>query len=104
MVNCAINQPFKLKGAFTDMVEKQIIVENESGLHARPAASLVNYVRNYKGSVEIFENGKTANLKSIISIMSMGLRKGSEVTLRIDGEDEVKFIEELAEFIAKLEG
>jgi phosphocarrier protein HPr/phosphocarrier protein len=54
--------------------------------------------------VEVFDNGKTANLKSIISIMSMGLRKGSEVTLRIHGEDEGNFIEELSEFIAKLEG
>ena len=86
------------------MVEKIVKVNNESGIHARPAASVVAFVKNYKGTVEVMNNGKKGNLKSIISIMSLGMRKGSEITLMVDGENEEKFIEELANFIETLEG
>lgn len=86
------------------MVERQVQVVNASGIHARPAASVVNFVKNYKGTVEVMNNGKKGNLKSIISIMSLGMRKGSEITLFVEGEDEENFIEELATFISNLEG
>lgn len=86
------------------MVEKIVKVTNESGIHARPAAAVVGFVKNYKGSVEVLNNGKKGNLKSIISIMSLGMRKGSEITLIVDGENEEKFINDLATFIENLEG
>lgn len=86
------------------MVEKQVTVVNESGLHARPAAAVVNFVRNYKGSVEVETNGKKGNLKSIISIMSLGMGKGSALTLQVEGENEETFAQELARFISNLEG
>lgn len=86
------------------MVEKKVTVVNESGLHARPAAAVVNFVKNYKGSVEVIANGKTGNLKSIISIMSLGMRKGSDITLIVNGDEEAEFAGKLAEFISNLEG
>lgn len=86
------------------MVEKQVTVVNKSGLHARPAAAVVNFVRNYKGSVEVETNGKKGNLKSIISIMSLGMGKGSALTLQVEGENEETFAQELARFISNLEG
>lgn len=86
------------------MVEKIVRVNNESGIHARPAASVVAFVKNYKGTVEVMNNGKKGNLKSIISIMSLGMRKGSEITLIVDGENEETFINDLAKFIENLEG
>lgn len=86
------------------MVEKIVKVTNQSGIHARPAAAVVNFVKNYKGSVEVINNGKKGNLKSIISIMSLGMRKDSEITLQITGEDEDNFACELAKFIENLEG
>lgn len=85
------------------MVEKLVKVVNPSGIHARPAAAVVNFVKNYKGTVEVINNGKKGNLKSIISIMSLGMKTGSEITLQVNGEDEETFIEELAEFISNLE-
>lgn len=86
------------------MVERTVQVVNESGIHARPAAAVVNFVKNYKGTVEVSNNGKKGNLKSIISIMSLGMKKGSDITLFVEGENEETFIEELADFITKLEG
>ncbi len=85
------------------MVEREVKVINPSGIHARPAAAVVNFVKNYKGSVEVINNGKKGNLKSIISIMSLGMKKGSDIRLQVSGEDEEEFIVKLADFIENLE-
>lgn len=84
------------------MVEKKVVVVNESGIHAPLAASVVNFVRNYNGVVEICCNEKKGNLKSILSVLSSGIKPGATVTLCIDGENEELFAKELTEFIGKL--
>lgn len=84
------------------LVEKKVVVVNESGIHAPSAASVVNFVRNYHGMIEIRCNEKKANLKSILSILSLGIKHGSVVTLCIEGENEELFANELTEFIGKL--
>ena len=86
------------------MIERQVTVVNVSGIHARPAAAVVNFVKNYKGSVEVINNGKKGNLKSIISIMSLGMRKGSNLLVQVEGDDETAFAEDLVKFISALEG
>ncbi len=86
------------------MIQRQVTVVNSSGIHARPAAAVVNFVKNYRGSVEVINNGKKGNLKSIISIMSLGMRKGSDLVVQIEGENEEKFAEDLVSFISDLEG
>ncbi len=86
------------------MIEKQVTIVNESGLHAKPASQVVNFVRNYKGQVLVSNEGKRGNLKSIISILSLGLRKGDTIRLQIEGDGEHQFAAELVEFIEKLEG
>ncbi len=86
------------------MVEKIITIINPSGLHARPANRVVEFVKDYKGEVEVVHNGKVGNLKSILMLLSMGLAKDTCVTLRVDGPNEQAFIEELALFIQSLDG
>ena len=70
------------------MVEKNVVVQNETGLHARPAASLVQFVKNFDGNVELVKDGKTANAKSIFNVMALGISKGTEITVRVDGNNE----------------
>lgn len=84
------------------MVEKTIVVNNETGLHARPAAALVQFVKNFDGDVELIKDGKTANAKSIFNVMALGISKGTEVTVRINGENEKENLEKLVEFIENL--
>lgn len=84
------------------MAERKVIVENETGLHARPAASLVQFVKNYAGEVKIIKDGKEANAKSIFNVMSLGIAKGAEIELVIDGEDDEKFADQLVDFIKNL--
>ena len=84
------------------MAERKVVVSNETGLHARPAASLVQFVKNYPGEVKIIKDGKEANAKSIFNVMSLGIAKGTEITLIAEGEDEDKFVDELVEFVENL--
>ncbi len=84
------------------MVEKTVVVKNETGLHARPAASLVQFVKNFDGTVELIKDGKTANAKSIFNVMALGISKGTEITIRIDGENEQENLDKLVEFIENL--
>lgn len=84
------------------MAERKVVVANETGLHARPAASLVQFVKNYPGEVKIIKDGKEANAKSIFNVMSLGIAKGTEISLVVEGEDEEKFADELVEFVNNL--
>ncbi|BFL72506.1 MULTISPECIES: HPr family phosphocarrier protein [Anaerococcus] len=84
------------------MAERNVVIKNETGLHARPAASLVQFVKNYPGDVKIIKDGKEANAKSIFNVMSLGIAKGTEIKLIVEGEDEDKFADELVEFIDNL--
>ncbi len=84
------------------MAERTVIVTNETGLHARPAASLVQFVKNYPGEVTIIKEDKQANAKSIFNVMSLGIAKGTEIKLIVEGDDEEKFADELVEFVENL--
>lgn len=70
------------------MIIKEIIIKNESGLHARPAALFVKQANKYKSSVHIEVGGKKINGKSMISVLSGGIKKGRKINLIIEGEDE----------------
>ena len=85
------------------MVEQNVIVKNETGLHARPAASLVQFVKNFDGKVELIKDGKTANAKSIFNVMALGISQDTEVTVRLDGENEEENLKKLLEFRENLE-
>lgn len=63
------------------------------GLHARPAAELVQIANKYKSAISLKMNDKEANAKSIITIMALGVKKNAEVTIVANGDDEVEAIE-----------
>lgn len=79
--------------------EKNVKIMNETGLHARPASQFVKKANQYKAETSIIFDGKEVNAKSIMGIMSLGISKGSQVTLKAEGKDENDAISELAEFI-----
>ncbi|MGP3779359.1 HPr family phosphocarrier protein [Halanaerobium saccharolyticum] len=79
--------------------EKTLTINNETGLHARPASQLVKKAGNFKSQIEIIVGEKEVNAKSIMGIMSLGLGKGDEITLKAEGEDADAAVEGLTEFI-----
>ena len=70
------------------MIEKDIIIINKLGLHARAAAKLVTLASSFESTIELKTKCKTANGKSIMSVMMLAANKGTEITLLIDGDDE----------------
>ncbi|MCG8485748.1 MAG: HPr family phosphocarrier protein [Clostridia bacterium] len=82
------------------MYKKEVILKNESGLHARPASVFVKEVGKYKSDINIIKDDQSYNGKSIMSILSMGASKGTKLTIAAEGEDEkeaVLFIKNLIE-------
>ena len=81
------------------MNETIFIVEAEDGLHARPAGSIAKVASQFESQVEIIAQGKTKNAKSMLSIMSLGLKKSDSVTLRATGPDAEQVTQALLKLI-----
>ncbi|WKZ40532.1 MAG: phosphoenolpyruvate--protein phosphotransferase [Anaerolineales bacterium] len=77
------------------MKQLEITINNETGLHARPAKTLVNLVKQFKSSVTIWHGEKKANAKSLISVLTLGASKGSLLKIEVNGEDEETALAEI---------
>ncbi len=80
------------------MIERDIIICNRSGLHTRPAATLVKTAARFQAEFFITKDGFEINGKSIIGVMTLAAEQGSTLTLRFEGLDE----EEMAEAVIQL--
>ena len=78
-----------------DAVERSVVLVNESGLHARPAAELVTHASRFQSDVTV--NGVDA--KSLLRIMGLGLGKGSTVALMATGPDAEAAVDALVELV-----
>ncbi len=85
------------------MVSKEVVVNNSTGLHARPATLLVKKASSFKSDVSIEFNGKKANVKSLIGVLSLGVTKDSKITVMASGDDETLAVEEIVKLIDSLE-
>ncbi len=83
------------------MKTKQFTVVDPQGIHARPASQLVAAATPFASSVELKIEEKTANLKSILSIMALGLKQGATFTLQVEGEDEEQAFTALTKLISE---
>lgn len=85
------------------MVTKEVLVKNSTGLHARPATLLVKKASAFKSDVSLEFNGKKANVKSLIGVLSLGVSKDALVKVIATGDDEALAAEEVAKLIENLE-
>ncbi|MCM0648563.1 HPr family phosphocarrier protein [Clostridium swellfunianum] len=85
------------------MVTKDVVVKNSTGLHARPATLLVKKASSFKSDVSIEFNGRKANVKSLIGVLSLGVTKNSTVKVIASGDDEALAVEEVVKLIESLE-
>ncbi len=70
------------------MKEVSVLVVDPVGLHARPATVAVNAASKFKCNVNVSFNGRSANMKSIMGVMSLGIPTQSEVVITCEGDDE----------------
>ena len=77
------------------MKEETIVIKNELGLHARPAAMLVKLSTSFDSEVELEVNGIKVNAKSIMGVLMLGANQGTEVIIRTNGDDEEQALKEI---------
>nr|WP_319489844.1 HPr family phosphocarrier protein [uncultured Caproiciproducens sp.] len=83
------------------MYSKKTIINNRTGLHARPASDFVKCAAQFKSKITIknADDDETVSAKSIILILSLSLSQGMKVEITADGEDEVKAVDTLVSLI-----
>lgn len=81
------------------MVEKEVEIVNEVGLHVRPASMLVEVANKFKSDVWIEKDGQAANGKSIMSILLLCAEKGSKINIKAEGSDATQAVEALVRVI-----
>ena len=77
------------------MIKKPVKIQLSEGLDARPIALLVQEASQYSSSVYIEVDQKQVNAKSIMAVMSLGVKQGNEVIITAEGEDEEDAIAEI---------
>jgi len=77
----------------------EIIIPNRAGLHARPAAVLVNLAKKYKATLRLRRGEETANARSVVALMGMQVSQGDRVVLEAIGPDAEAAIAELTDAV-----
>ena len=86
------------------MKEQVVIVQNRAGLHARPAAMLVQTAGTFKSSVHLEKGSEKVNGKSIMGVITLGAVFNTEIKIIADGEDEQAAVDALVKlFESKFE-
>ena len=81
------------------MFIKQATVNNQVGLHARPATFFIQKANEFKSGIWVEKEERRVNAKSLLGVLSLGIVKGTDITLIADGADEQEAVEKLAELI-----
>ncbi len=81
------------------MVKKKILVKNKLGLHARAAVKFVNLANRFGSSVRIEKDGAEIDGKSILGVLTLAAVQGSQITLKVAGNDEEKTLKALVTLI-----
>ncbi|MDQ7017330.1 MAG: HPr family phosphocarrier protein [Gammaproteobacteria bacterium] len=81
------------------MVSSDVEIINRLGLHARAAAKFVNTASGFHSHVELENNGRSVNGKSIMGVMMLAASRGTTLRLLVDGDDESEASQQLIELI-----
>ncbi len=70
------------------MISRNVTIQNNVGLHARPATFFIQKANSYKSSIWVERDDRRVNAKSLLGVLSLGIVKGMTITLIADGPDE----------------
>ena len=81
------------------LIEKKITIQNEQGLHARPAAIFVQIANKYESDIAVKKGRQEVNGKSIMGLLTLAAEKGAKLHIKVNGPDAKEAIEELEKII-----
>lgn len=82
------------------MFSKEVVVNNQVGLHARPATFFIQKANEYKSGIWVEKDERRVNAKSLLGVLSLGIVKGTSINIIGDGSDEEEAVTALAELVA----
>jgi len=82
------------------MISKEVVISNQVGLHARPATFFIQKANEYKASIWVEKDDRRVNAKSLLGVLSLGIVKGTGITIIADGSDEEEAVAALSALIA----
>ena len=82
------------------MYMKEAVVNNQVGLHARPATFFIQKANEFKSSIWVEKDERRVNAKSLLGVLSLGIVKATSINLIADGPDEKEAVEALIELIS----
>ena len=81
------------------MFVKDVMVQNQVGLHARPAPFFIQKANEFKSSIWIEKEERRVNAKSLLGILSLGIVGGTSIRIIADGADEQQAVDALVELV-----
>lgn len=81
------------------MFVKDVTVENQVGLHARPATFFIQKANEYKSSIWVEKEERRVNAKSLLGVLSLGIVSGTSIRIIADGTDEKTAVEALVKLV-----
>ena len=82
------------------MVTQEVTINNEVGLHARPATFFIQKANEFKSGIWVEKEERRVNAKSLLGVLSLGITKGTTITLLADGSDEKEAVAALSELVS----
>ncbi len=82
------------------MYMKEVVVQNQVGLHARPATFFIQKANEYKSNIWVEKNNRKVNAKSLLGVLSLGITKGLTITIGAEGSDEEDAVNVLVELVS----
>lgn len=83
-------------------MKKEFVIANEQGLHARPATTLVSKANQFKSQITLNYEGRSADMKSIMGVLSLGVTRGELIEVVIEGSDEADAMEAISKHIKEM--
>src|SRR5262245_56193773 len=83
-----------------EVLQRKVLLANPNGLHMRPSAAFATLAQKFESNVQVALDGRTADGKSILDLLTLIALPGSELTLLVDGPDAKQAMDALATFLA----
>ena len=85
------------------MAFKTVVITNDTGLHTRPGNEFVTVAKTFESKIEVEnEAGKKVKGTSLLKLLSLGIKKGTKVTVHAEGSDAETAVEKLTDLLANL--
>ena len=81
------------------MYSKEVVLQNQVGLHARPATFFIQKANEFKSSIWVEKDERRVNAKSLLGVLSLGIARGTAITIIADGVDEKESVDALIALI-----